>query len=183
MTRDEAVAALNRLRVLRGGPDSLEKLEVYVEAFAHADAADFERGCQRAIRTRSFFPTPAELFADCETAAPRETWVGERQESDVDARIVHIANPFGGAGLTLRVSKVWDYVCDDCDDMGQVSFWCGEIGPTKKPWQLVVPCGKQQEHAPHEYVTRCACWERNPALIRKRAAQAQHARGGKSDAA
>jgi hypothetical protein len=183
VTRESCVTAINKLRVLRGGPDSLDKLEVYIEAFQHASAEDFERGCQRAVKTRTFFPTPAELFADCETSAPRETWVADPLIKDVDAQIVHIPNPFGGKGLTLRVSKVWDYHCDDCDDIGQVSFWCGDAGPTKKPWQLVVPCGKRQEHTPHEYVTRCSCWERNPALIRKRAAQAQHARGGKSDAA
>jgi hypothetical protein len=186
VTYPEFEQALWPLRVLRGWPqkeDAAEKLGVYWQQFQHAEAVSFERGCAHAVRTRAFFPTPAELYADCEATAPRETWIAERRDAQVDDQIVHIPNPFGGNGLTVRVSKVWEYDCDDCSDGGTVSFWCGTPGVGKKPWQLVVPCGNRHEHTPHEYVTRCGCWDRNPSLIRKRAAQAQHARGGKHEAA
>lgn len=187
MTRDDFSAAFKPLRALRGWPMdgelAKERLAIFWDQFQHADAESFARGCARAVKTRTFFPTPAELFADCEMAAPRETWTAERHVADVDAQIVYIPNSFGGEGLRLTVSKVWEYHCDDCDDGGQVSFWCGAIGPTRKPWQLTVPCGNREDHTGHEYVGRCACWDRNPALIRKRALQAQHARGGKESAA
>lgn len=186
MTYPEFERAVQPLCVLRGWPsreDAASKLAVYWQQFQHAEVESFTRGCARAVKTRAFFPTPAELYADCETAAPRETWVGEQREARADDGVVHIPNPFGGDGITVRVSKVWDYYCEDCGDGGHVSFWCGGDGPTRKPWQLVVPCGNRREHVPHEYVTRCACWERNPELIRSRVALAQYARGGKHEAA
>lgn len=177
MSRIEVLEAMKPLRVLRGGPSTAEDLDVYVEQFQHADLETFQRGCARALKTRSFFPTPAELFSDCEHMAPRETWKAERPTGPT--KLVYLPNPFGGEGIRIRVSEDSGHKCDECSDTGWSSAWCGER-PNRQTWLRTVACGREDAHLSHEWVCPCGCWHTNPRLIAKRARTAQHARGGKS---
>lgn len=184
MTRDEFRDGMKSLRVLRGWPTDedaqQERLAAFWEHFEHADGAAFARGCQRAGRTRTFFPTPAELFADCEAAAPRDTWIAERPYREAPTEIKYLPNPFGGDGIRVRVylGEESGKTCDECNDTGWSSAWCG---PHKRqPWLRTVACGREGDHPAHEWVCQCGCWHTNARLIAKRARQAQHARGGKT---
>ncbi len=173
MTRDEFNRAMMPLSVLRGKPDDMDP---FWEVFQHADAESFRRGCRHALKTRTFFPVPAELFADCEMTAPRLAWETAPAPPSSDAiRTEHLANPFGGKGITITVQRDWKYYCEDCSDSGQRALWCGESGPTRKPWHGGAFCGRTHDHAGHEWVNRCACWAGNPSLIRSRERLAQAA--------
>lgn len=58
----------------------------------------------------------------------------------------------------------WRDYCDRCRDTGWWSLQCPAVS-----------CGRDFDHAPHEFVQRCACWDSNPALLRTRQRQAQQA--------
>jgi hypothetical protein len=97
--------------------------------------------------------------------------------------VVTIPNPFGGKGITVTVYRVWAWYCDECTDTGWSAAWCGSVETRRQPWLPIVPCGRRREHDPHDWACPCNCWHTNPALVNKRARQAQDARGDRKDAA
>lgn len=168
MSREWFDQQLGRMFVLRGSPD--DSAEYWTAMQAVPDVV-IEHGVTLAIRTRTWFPTPAELLQDCDTARPRTPEPAPEREVSADSFTAVIKNPFGGADLKLTVDRVWKFYCDDCRDTGQRSWWCGHVEDDgRKPWYGIGHCGRRGEHGSHEYVARCACWQSNPELIRKRAA-------------
>lgn len=184
MTREWFDEQLGRMVMLKAMPgDSSE----YWRACELIPDVVLERGVSHAIRTRTWFPTPAELLQDCDTARPRTVERPEMREVSKDAYEATIKNPFGGSDLRLMVDREWKYYCAECSDIGQRTWWCGSVEDAgRKPWLMVGHCGHRGEwlmvghcghlgeHGSHEYVARCACWASNPELIRKRAADAKY---------
>jgi hypothetical protein len=180
MTREWMEAQLGRMSVLRGFPESVDE---FWRIFSHIPERVIAAGVSHAIRTRSFFPTPAELLKDCDFAKPPVPEEEPRVMS-TDTFETIIRNPFGGPDLTLTVDRLWEYYCDFCSDEGRQTYWCGSASDAgRKPWTDVSPCGRRGEHGSHEFAARCACWETNPKLVRQRERDAEYAKGKARDAA
>ncbi len=136
MTLGVFQSQIDRLRALRFAPadfnshwDALQDIpdELFTAAVSHA------------LRTRAEFPAPAELRADTDAVVRRQQPpIAEHPTSHrvpIEGGIpVEITSPFGGPSIHLTVTETIRYDCDECDDTGRVTFWCGEDGPTKKPW-------------------------------------------------
>ena len=163
MTSDHCAAQLKRLTVLRGIPEDV------VEYFAALDDVPdevFTGAIAHALKTRQWFPTPAELRADCDAVAPPLRLLPAPVEEVLvgGGRDVIFPNPFGGAPLRLHVTRSWHYDCETCADSG----WAGQRCPD-------APCGRTCTHEPHEWVERCACVSWNPTIRRRREATAKYA--------
>lgn len=173
MTREHFNIQLGRLIVLRGWPDDIEE---WWRSLQHVDSEVFTAACSHALDTRSFFPAPAELRADCDAVKALifrpEPVAGARAVEDLtDARTVEIKNPFGGPSIFVTVTRDWKHDCDTCSDTGWASHHCGERGPR----QSFAACGRKFDHAPHEYVDKCICLEWNPTIRRRKEAAMKYA--------
>lgn len=163
MTREFMDTQLGRLVPLRGMPGDSES---YWDALSDIPEDVFRAGVAHALRSRTWFPTPAELRADCDMARthhrpePLEPSVVDLSE----ARIVEIPNPFGGKPLRIRVTKEWRHDCETCRDTGWSSRQCPETH-----------CGRRFEHGPHEFVEQCSCIEWNPTIRRRKEASVKYA--------
>lgn len=174
MTREWMDAQLGRMVMLRNPPVSTDE---YWSIFAPIPERVIAAGVAYAIRTRAFFPAPAELLTDCDTARPRTMDAPEPRISG-NTFTATIRNPFGGADLVVTVDNEWEYFCDPCSDIGTRTFWCGAADDAgRKPWQAIGQCGRKFEHGSHEFAERCSCWETNPVLVRKRERDAEYSKG------
>lgn len=165
MTPDFCKRELKRMAVLRGMPENVGE---YSPALADIPEPVFHRAVAHAILTRQFFPTVAELRADCDAVAERVARVPEpdRHASTTETpRPLVLKNPFTGEEKSIPITRVWKNDCDVCGDTGWAPFHCPEQ-----------PCGRTFEHLPHEWVVKCACWSSNPTLRRKRAESAKYAK-------
>lgn len=140
------------LRRLAGLPFAPASLDTHWEGLRDMPLADLAAAVGRAARTCERFPAPAEL----------------RQFADLERPPV-LVKPSGRGYVNY---------CDDCDDTGWWSLWCD-----RAPWSQVTKrldhhvqqCPREQCLYPHEWVKQCMCYHTNPALMRKRAAQARYA--------
>lgn len=165
VTPEFCAAQLRRLLILKGGlPDNLAE---YAAALRDIPEATFECAVGYAIRTRQFFPTPAELRLDCDAARPLAEPAPTVAFVDLPGggRDVTIANPFGGTPLRFKVDRVWRPDCPTCGDTGWAPLQC--------PAQ---PCGRPGPHDGHLWVEPCACRPENPTLRRHRMATAKYAK-------
>lgn len=165
MTRDLFDAQMGRLIVLKGWPDSVEE---YFPALTDIPDDVFTPAIDHALRTRMWFPTPAEVRADCDAVVrlkPVPALMAPQFEEIPGGRTVTFPNPFGGTGLTLRISREWRYDCDTCADTGWAERHCGNSG---------THCGRRGEHGPHAFVEKCGCIDWNPTIRRHRDAGAKY---------
>ena len=174
MTREFFDRQMTRLAVLRFPPADIES---HWDALQDIPADVFTAAVSHALKTRRDFPVPAELRADADYVA----WsVRPALEADAATRETTLEQPFTvtipEVGTVVSITREWLYYDDHCSDTGWVSCWCGASDePNRKSWFEVSRCSKRSEHPPHEWVQRCACWETNPALVRKREAQRKYA--------
>ena len=138
-------------------------LVTHWDGLCDVDRGDLERAVSIAIRECASFPSPAALREiAARTAAP----IGPDED-----RSRPLAEPvtlrFELGQRDLQVTREWKFFCAGCKDTGWASFHCGTNG--------AVTCGRDFEHGPHEYVNHCACWDSNPAVLKKRARSAQQA--------
>lgn len=164
MTPDHCDVEIGRLRgVLRGMPTDIVE---YFAALEDVPDPLFTKAITHALKTRNWFPTPAELRADCDAVNVATPTLVEPQVEELvgGGRDVIFPNPLGGKPLHLRITRDWKFDCDDCRDTG----W----KPSRCPSQ---PCGRRFTHAEHEWVDRCACVATNPTITRHRAATAKFA--------
>jgi hypothetical protein len=166
MTPAHCDAQLKRLRVLKGLPEDVVE---YFSALEDVPDERFTLAVSHALKTRHWFPTPAELRADCDAvAAPAPP---AREEARIEAlvgggREVVIVNPLNPSQqIRVKVHRVWKFDCLDCVDSGWRSHQC----PSE-------PCGRRFDHAPHEWVERCACIDWNPTIRRHKEANAKYAK-------
>ena len=162
MTREFMDAQLGRLVVLRGMPGDSD---AHWDALADIPDDVFRAGVAHALRSRTWFPVPAELRLDCDVARTRTLDPIYPQVEDLPvAKFLEIANPFGGDPLKIRVTREWKHDCDSCSDTGWASQQCPETS-----------CGRRFEHSQHEFVEQCSCIEWNPTIRRRKEAAIKYA--------
>ena len=173
MTADYFEKQIERLRPLGAVSDQFK--DGYWDALKDIPADVFDAAVSHALKTRSWFPKPAELRIDADAVwrTVRPVPAEEDRGTDLPAPVSVGVLP-DGTPIPVQ-HRVWKYYCDDCEDQGWASFWCGEIGPARKPWQMLMPCDRTKPHMPHEWVKHCHCYETNPALVRKREAFKKYA--------
>jgi hypothetical protein len=167
-TWDHFSGQMQRLTGLRFPPADMR---THWEALRDLSASALEAAVSHAQKTRAEFPTPVELRQDADIAARPP--IGQDTDRGVDLPVPREV-PIPSAGLTVRMTREWRYYCDRCSDCGWESLWCGDEAQSK-PWQMSWDCGRHGDHAAHEWVRKCSCWETNPALIRKRENQRKYA--------
>ena len=164
-------AQMTRLSVLRGVP---EGIDVYAEALGDIPADVFEAAVGHALKTRAWFPTPAELRLDADVVARQV-----RPVEPAEDRSTPLAAPFTitvpEVGTVVSITREWKYYCETCADSGWASRWCGDAHHRATAWQQQLHCGRSEGHLPHEWIERCPCYQTNPALVRRREAQRQYA--------
>lgn len=160
MSPEHCESQIARLGVLRGVPGDISE---YFTALSDIPELVFVEAVTHALKTRAWFPTPAELRADCDAAqaAFRAPVALEPHVEELvgGGRTVTIANPFGGRGLTIHVTRLWKFDCEECVDTG----WRERQCPSEH-------CGRRQDHAAHTWVEPCQCRDWNPTLKRRREA-------------
>lgn len=167
MIRADFEDQMNRLADLKSPPSSVDG---HWEALKDIPLTMVKSAITHALRTRSWFPTGAELRADADHVA-RHTALAPAEPKVIDladAQTVVVQNPLGGQPLTLQVVREWYHDCDVCSDSGWASRWCGETPPN--PWTPRRACERRHGHAAHEWVEPCACIATNPTIQRRRAA-------------
>ena len=147
MLREWFDEQLGRLSELKGQPKSSDS---HFEALGDIPPDVLSAGVGHALKTRVWYPVPAELRADCDAAgtAPQASLPPRRTRPLETPRTLRIANPFGGKGITVHVTDVYEDDCTRCGDTG----WA--------------PLGNR--------VARCHCIETNPTIQRRRAARAKY---------
>lgn len=180
MTLDFFTAQMDRLSGLKFKPLNLV---THWEALQDVPDDVLEAAVTRAQKARDDFPTPLELRTDADAVA-HYVAVLEPPEDRAVALEVPFTVTVPEVGTVVSIQREWKYYCEGCSDSGWESVWCGErTVPMKdappreiaKPWQVSIRCERRSEHGAHEWVRRCACWETNPALVRKRAAIQKYA--------
>ena len=175
VTRELFDAQMGRLIVLKGWPDSVDE---HFGALHDIPADLFTAAVDQALKTRTWFPVPAELRADADMVrlAVRVPLPAEDPPPEGEWIEHHIRNPFGGPGITVRVNREWRHDCETCSDTGFASVWCGDPNaPQRKPWYELRTCDRRGAHYAHEWVRQCTCWDTNRTLIRRREAQRKYA--------
>lgn len=167
-------AQMKRLGGLKFPPPDLL---THWEALRALPEGVLEAAVSRAQRTRVEFPTPVELCVDADMEAERIGLV------EIDKR-TPLAEPvtveLRGTAISalkakLTVTDEWHYDCEDCNDGGMVSFWCGDTAPAK-PWYFRRHCGRRSGHSDgHEWAGPCPCAETNPTIRRRKDARIKYA--------
>lgn len=163
MTAGHCDAQIARMRVLKGLPEDVYE---YFSALEDVPDERFTLAVNHALKTRQWFPTPAELRADCDAVAMSSaTVMAEPRMEDLvgGGHEVVLVNPCSGVELCIPVKRIWRFDCDDCADTGWRSRPC--------PVEF---CGRRYEHAAHEWVEPCQCREWNPTIRRRKAAGAKY---------
>jgi hypothetical protein len=176
MTFDVFQQQMDRLRGLRFAPTSLQ---THWEALGDIPDLVLKAAITRAQRTRVNFPTPVDLRQDADVVAHLTRVLHDEDrgvdlEQPVELGTLPSTEP-GQPGRPIVATRLWKYYHEDCSDTGTESLWCGEPGPSRKPWQTLQACERTKLHDPHEWVRRCTCWESNPALVSKRERERQYA--------
>lgn len=169
---------VDRLRVLRFAPADFNS---HWEALHDIPDELFTAAVSHALRTRAEFPAPAELRADTDAVIRRQQPIAEHPTSrrvPIEGGIpVTIRNPFaetpGQGDLHLTITETIQHACDECDDTGRVTFWCGEDNRARRPWIYRRACDRRNPHGPHDWVAACPCVETNPVILARKAAQQQ----------
>lgn len=165
MTRQHFDIQLGRLIVLRNWPDDVSE---WWTACRTVDPAVFEAACDHALKSRTFFPLPAELLVDCDVVKhhvkPAESPYPNIEEL-ATPKVLEIPNPFDGCRpLRITLTREWKHDCDQCADTGWASRQCPEIR-----------CGRRKEHSAHEFVEPCVCLDWNPTIRRRKEAAMKYA--------
>ncbi len=169
VTRADFDLSIARLSLLRGAPDDADG---HFSALSDIPADVFDRAVTHAVRTRTFFPVPAELRVDADSVSARPMPEPKPQYvRPATAEKRFIRNPFTKVDHVVYVDRELEYDCENCNDTGVESFFCGKLGERRNDWVERRTCDRRHPHASHEWMARCGCWEFNPTLKRRREAQ------------
>lgn len=162
--------AVSQLALARGSKLDGPTLTAYMDALADLAPTMVERAC---------FDLARVTRREYETAVPSAPAIRERCE-----QIARADEDAARAARMLPEPQREDdeprFFCADCRD--ESSGWqvvrCGGSGPHRDrilpPHEAALPfqfCGRSQAHAAHAFTVRCACWQRNPVVARRHAAQ------------
>lgn len=165
MTVDLFERQIDRLKPLGEASDQFK--DAYWDALRDIPDDVFEAAIGHALKTRAWFPKPAELRMDADHVARQV-----RPVAPLEDRSMPLAQPFTitvpEVGTIVSVTREWRFYCEVCADSGWATFWCGVEAPGLTPWHGRGSCERRQAHGPHEWVKHCHCFESNPALVRKR---------------
>jgi hypothetical protein len=164
MTREEFDKQLGRMVALRGMPGDTDE---YFAALQDVPDDVLTAAVGQAIRSRAWFPVPAELRSDCDSVKAHVRPARPEPEPtyrDLEHAITAtIRNPFTGEIRTIQILRDWRDDCETCHDTGMASRQCPDIH-----------CGRRFDHTPHEFVEKCACIEWNPTIRRRKEAQVRY---------
>lgn len=165
MTRQHFDIQIGRLIVLRNWPDDATE---WWKACRTVDPEVFEAACDHALKSREFFPVPAQLLADCDAvkAHVRPVTSDGPDWTDLDVEMMaEIKNPLpGGTSIWVKVIREWHHDCDTCGDTGWALRQCPDTS-----------CGRRIVHGPHSFAERCSCIEWNPTIRRRKEAAVKYA--------
>lgn len=167
-------AQMARLADLRFPPVSLEG---HWSGLAGVPEAIVEAAIIRALQTRSAFPSAAELREDMDQVAPLVRPLPPVEDRGTDLVAPRVIGTLP-TGAPITQTRVWRDYCEVCGDTGLRAWWCGDTPSSRWPWLAVRRCGIRncaKVGYAHEWVERCVCYDTNPALVRKRAAQQRYA--------
>lgn len=183
MTLDFFETQMNRLSGLRFPPS---ELTTHWEALHDLPPDALAAAVSHAQKTRVEFPTPVELRRDADAVRVRVD-VGEEDRSVPLPSPVAFTVPAMVDGTQLKpltFDREWKYYCDDCQDTGRVSVWCG--AKKRQPWLESYICDsrkcerlrKGHSEYGHEWVMGCPCVDTNPEIRRRKERDAQYAAAG-----
>lgn len=170
-------SALGDCAVARGGTRDLAEADVYLRKLEDLDAELVRRALEEmALEPRREF----------ESAVPPVPTIRQRVERiarrDADREAARKLLPLPASDDDPRT---WVH-CPDCHDesSGWRDVWCIGGGaqadreshsPHHRSTRPILRtyCGRKMAHGPHSYVMRCGCWETNPVIAARRAAQAR----------
>lgn len=168
MTREQFDRILSRLSVLKFPPESTDG---HWDVLQHETPTDLYTGVTRSLATRAWFPVPRELtddviearIAQMEAAPPDDTMSTPLPEPHT----FHLPD-----GTPIYVTHERPYTCLVCSDSGWSEFWCGEAGPTMKPWDEYRHCGRSGVHVGHRFAVECPCAGTNKVILARKAREA-----------
>lgn len=175
MTRSNFDLQMQRMVPLKAMPGDTD---AYWEALQDIPDDVLIAAVGHALKTRAWFPTPAELRLDADVVRRREPLPAAPRPKVVSlegATYVEIHNPLGGEPLRLAVTRDWRRDCEACDDTGWAAFWCGPDMTDRYPWLRLRKCDREDEHYPHEWVLVCGCIPSNHTIQRRKAAGLRYA--------
>lgn len=164
MTRADLDQQLGRLVVLKGMPGDTDE---YFSALADVPIELLAEAVSHAVKTRAWFPVPAELRMDCDAVAAHRTIapVYPQEVALPQPRVMVLTNPLNpDLSLKIAITREWRHDCDACSDTGWASIDC--TGHS---------CGRRFAHGPHAFVEPCSCRDWNPTIRRHREASAKYA--------
>jgi hypothetical protein len=181
MLRTEFEKELGRLACLRWPPVDTEG---HYTTLKDMPFADFHAAVTLALKSRSEFPTVAELLNDADAANRRPSTVIPFLQSVKLKTPVKIQLPWTYTDKERTALKAKygqepkDYLlitherapsdCDRCNDSGWEEFQCPGDHRCGMP-----SCATTKYK--HSYAKKCACWETNPVLIYEREQKRQYA--------
>lgn len=166
-------SALAECAVARGGSRDDIEGDVYLRKLEDLDAELVRRALdafalERRKEFESVIPSVGAIRSRCEELA--------RQDAEQAAARKLLPMPASEADPRTL------YFCLDCHDesSGWREMFCHGAStskdPNARPYRLQIPtyyCGRKHGHVPHYYVERCACYETNPVIAKRRAAQSR----------
>lgn len=171
-------AQMKRLVGLKFAPTDLT---THWEALKDMPEPLLEAAVAKAQSETSEFPSPKMLKSYADQLRLRVLGVPDEVDRSVPLPTTReIVVP--QVGKVIPITRDWKYYCDDCNDQGWRSLWCGAHGETPRfPWLDVRHCGRHQEHGPHEWTEKCPCFDQNPDVQRRLERQRQTARKSEKD--
>jgi hypothetical protein len=162
---------MSRLDGLKFAPVTLD---THWEALSDLTSVELDAAVTRSARECDEYPSPRMLRAFVDEYRGRV----EVPEEDPDrvTAIEPMTIEIPQVGLKLPVTREWRYYCEDCNDTGVRSYWCGSTPSTRWPWLSLQFCQRRNEHGTHEWAGPCPCAETNPDVQRKRARAQQVSR-------
>jgi hypothetical protein len=169
--------AIYELAVARGSTADKAQQKVYLRQLEDLDPGLVERACYALGK----LPRREYQAALPEVGLIRER-VAEIARQDADCEAARKLLPLPAADDDPRT---WVH-CPDCHDESSCwrEVWCIGGGamadreshsPHHRSTRPILRtyCGRKMAHGPHSYVMRCGCWETNPVIAARRAAQAR----------
>jgi hypothetical protein len=161
---------LERLVVLKNMPGDSD---AYWDALQDIPLDVFSEAMTHALKTRAWWPTPAEIRMDADVVARQSRPMAEHPTSrrvPLDGAVeVFIANPLGGKGITVKVTEDVRRDCEGCEDTGVAKWWCGDEPSSRWPWLLRRRCNRRDPHSDHDWAEPCGCVATNAVIQRRKA--------------
>jgi hypothetical protein len=177
MTQAAFESQMDRLSGLKFPPSTLL---THWEALGDVSPDHLEAAVDKAQRECSEFPSPVQLRSYVDQVRARNSAITPDEDRSVElpAPVELGTLP---TGFKVTAKREWRYYCEDCNDLGWRSVWCGEKTVRTAPWMETGHCGRRGEHGAHEFVVPCPCASSNPDIIRRKEQQAHAAKRGTKD--